>query len=86
MEFLTDGQKQQQQIYDKSIFYFYRAFALFHKGIVITITFKMLQTFLLKIVIKALYDNKILSIQITLMGQIQPFSLKMGFPRDIDKL
>ena len=40
------------------------AFALFHQGIVITVTFKMLHTFLLKRTIKlSLYNNQILTNQ-----------------------
>ena len=44
-------------------FYFCRAFALFHQGIVITVIFKMLYTFLLKRTIKTLYNNQILSLK-----------------------
>ena len=43
---------------------------MFHQGIVITVTFKMLHTFLLKRIIKTLYNKQILSIQITLIGKI----------------
>ena len=49
-------------------FYFYRAFALFHQGIVIIVTFKMLHIFLLKRTIKTFRTNKILSIRITLLN------------------
>ena len=52
-------------------FYFCWAFALFHQGIVITVTFKILHTFLFKKTIKTLYNNQIL--------------LFMGLSRDTDK-
>ena len=60
----TRTAKHQQKIYDKFIFIFTELLPCFIK-----VTFKMLQSFLLKRTIKTLYNNKILSIQIILMGR-----------------
>ena len=44
-------------------FYFCGAFALFHQGIVMTVIFKMLHTFLFKRTIKTSHNNQLLSLR-----------------------
>ena len=65
--------------------YFCRAFALFHQGIVITVTFKILNTFLLKrqskryTIIKFSHSNNSNGKDLTVL-------FKMGLSPDISKL
>ena len=59
---------------------------MFHQGIVIIVTYKMSQTFLLKRKIKALYKNQILSFKRLYNGKDLTVLLKMGLSRDINKL
>ena len=67
------------------IYFFCWAFALFHQGIVITVTFKMLHTFLLKrqskgyTIIKFCHSNNSNGKDLTVL-------FKMGLSRDISKL
>ena len=49
---------------------------MLYQDIVITVTFKMLRTFLLKITVKTLYNNQILSFKQHLMEKIYLFDLK----------
>ena len=63
---ITLGLQNTNKKFTTNPFSFLLAFALFHQG---TVTFKMLQTFLLKRTIKTLYNKKILSNQIILMGR-----------------
>ena len=49
---------------------------MLYQDIVITVTFKMLRTFLLKITVKTLYNNQILSFKQHLLEKIYLFDLK----------
>ena len=49
---------------------------MLYQDIVITVTFKMLSTFLLKITVKTLYNNQILSFKQHLLEKIYLFDLK----------
>ena len=49
---------------------------MLYQDIVITVTFKMLRTFLLKKTVKTLYNNQILSFKQHLLEKIYLFDLK----------
>ena len=49
---------------------------MLYQDIVIIVTFKMLRTFLLKITVKTLYNNQILSFKQHLLEKIYLFDLK----------
>ena len=49
---------------------------MLYQDIVITVTFKMLRTFLLKITVKTLHNNQILSFKQHLLEKIYLFDLK----------
>ena len=74
--FFQVEKKKQPQGYNKSIFYFCLVFTLFHQGIVITVKFKMLHTFLLKKDNQNVKQKSNSVIQATLIGKNSLFYLK----------